>query len=316
MQYPPSIILIIARTSGGKTHLARRISLASSRKKHFVVNQSASLLGSEFQAVSFEELSKLQNCSLIVDDCINLPPNHYTALAEVCNKGGRHSCIYPTTFCCHSIFSNNIFGLLRLVNYVILLPSAHPANARSVLTYSGLYTKAQVQVQVDKFIEAKDKFAIFLLDTINKDFGEVSFADLVRRLHIGDKKFEREVATTNQPSAMAMLDPHFLESLNRGSKILELSENPAAACLLFKFLCHNFADRLDMNDYSLTLKKGGKEGDKSERYSILDLSEMATTANKKPERKTILLLKFIKKRLLIPQTLIKNKFCRRILGFQ
>ena len=310
----PSIILIVAKTHGGKTYLARRLALSSSRKKHFVINPTGGTLAEKFQSVAYPELSKLQNCTLIVDDCINLTKDQYTAIAELCNKYSRHHSVYPTAICCHSLLSNNIFGLLRLVSYTVLLASAHPANVKAALNYSGLFDKAEVQVQLKTFIQNKDPFAIFLLDTIERTFSQVTFSDLIQRLRIGDKNFEKEVGEKSTFSSMALLDPNFLESLNRGAKILELSENPVAAGLLFKFLCQNFADRMDMNDYSLTLKKKNSKGN-LERYSILDLADLATSSNKKPEPKAIWLLEFIKKRLLIPQTLIKNNACRRILEF-
>lgn len=303
-----SVFVCVGQSGAGKTTLSQKLCLASGRKVHYVINNTTSdkIYNKSFITTTFEEALSLSNCSMIFEDCIRLTNAQIDNLLNMVNKRARHFHVSPLFIHVHSILRNSIYPVVRQVPYVVFFNTCSAEDLQHILHHTRCFSKEKVQDYVLDFASRTER-CFYLLNTRTKEFSLSSEKDL--QALISKSKFACELEPDEQFAMEFGIDKK--ELLNRAETILRLGSNSEASIPLFQIITSKFRNSLDYNDYCLTLEI--QNSGKMEKFSIIDLCNVASNESENPDRKSNLLFKFIMKEIKPPECLIKNKFFRSAL---
>ena len=293
--------LVVGHTGSGKTELITSLCLET-QKKNYVVNNNAfnTEYPKNFERIEWEEVYKLKNCNLIFDDCVGLTNREYDIISNSINRLSRHNNInvYVIT---HSLMNNNLYGLTRLLPYVILMSNSHPENAKKILRSSCCFDMKDVENYLRIFALEQRPYKFFLFNARKKEF-KISSKEEIRDLIPNNKDIVNEMPTGGKSVEISS------DYVERAKKILELRPNCKESKLIFQIINDKYMSQINPLDYTITLMEDKSE--KKAKFSVLDLC--VYLASDKTEREdehssNMRLFQFISEDLDLPKILIRNR---------
>lgn len=174
---PPLTMLVVGCSASGKSILAQAwINAGKSRRDAgFVLNKDRAV---PFTWPSWvkplegpEEIDRLKNCVVVIDDIVNAPPSMIPPLRSLVNIRARHSRI-DTLLCAHGFFKTPLWELLTYLRYISFTRAA--SNRKNVAAVAGLVGRREEILELwDPWIKKGD----FGYLTVNMKSGECFFED-------------------------------------------------------------------------------------------------------------------------------------------
>lgn len=302
------VFVCVGQSGAGKTTISQKLCLASGRHLHYVVNNTTpdKIYNKSFVDTTFENALSLSNCSIIFEDCIRLTNAEIDILLNMVNKRARHFNVTPLFIHVHSILRNSIYPVVRQVPFVIFFNTCSAEDVKHILHHAGCFSKEKVQDYVLDFASHTER-CFYLLNIKTKTFSLSSEKEL--QALIPKPQIDIDLSPEEQFAMELGIDKKQL--LDRAETILRLGPNSEKSIPLFQIITSTFRSSLDYNDYCLKLEI--QNSGKIEKFSIIDLCNVASSETKIPDRRSNLLFKFITEQIKPPECLIKNRVFRSVL---
>lgn len=207
--------------------------------------------------------------------------------------------------------------MIHLVQYIVFLAASSTTCVKTVLIHSGCFDQLQIRRHVKTFVNCKDKYGIFLFDAREKSFQQVSHEKLKKLIYVRPAKknissIPNLMSSDNMANNALSLESSFL---TRAEKILclALKDNKESSDLsiqLFQMIYSTFPDRINKNDFSITLM--GNKTEKSQKFSLIDMIVLLLSESQVPNNSQILLYKFIQEYVVLPICFVKNTFLLKL----
>lgn len=275
------ILLVVGPSNTGKTRLASEL-VSGSDKKCVAVNDRT--VNSPFkEKIPWHELKDQSNCTVIVEDLISLSRSQLDEIKSLLNYKAHHDHISPIVLITHSIVANGMSQLLPYVTRLIF--SASPGCLSSLkrsLSYYG-FSKEEINDHLKFFNSNIAPFKFFELDILS------------RKLSPYGSKMDPNPAYSSMDLAAISTAKHLLNHL----------PDPKMAETIFELILpHIPPANLDLHDLSVLMRRQ-KDG-RRVRISLVDYIDHLASEQKTPKTDLIAFHSYIKRRVLIPESFIKN----------
>ena len=316
-------LLLVGRSTCGKSYLAEKLLTSFKDLKNYVVNQPRrTAIPDSFDPLEWDDVDKITNAGILFEDVINITNHQFGILTQCINQYENHHRLTPI-ICLHSFFKNRCHSLIHLVNLICFMSLGSPKCVKNVLQSSNCFESAEIEKHIRLYRNCNEKYVPFLFNAKERSFGQVTFDDLRKILSVNISA--RNIASRrsleslgNTPAGQATFGMTTSAENNfaaRAEKIFQLAlhDNKELASLanqLFQMLYATFAERINKNDFSITLM--GNRSEKPMKYSLIDLILLLLSETQQPTSAQIMLYKFICKYMIIPMCFLKNTYLEEL----
>ena len=282
------IYLLIGPSSSGKTNLAKQIT-DSHKQKTLAVNDRDG--DSPFnEKLPWTELENLKDSAVVVEDLISLSKQQLDQLKYLLNYKGHHDNVNPIVLITHSIVANGMSQLLPYITRLIF--SASPnclSSIKRALSYYG-FSKEEIDEHLVKFKDRLRPFLFFELGIISRDFSVFS---------LGGAKMKPENENENESDWKRIASE---TSQNLFRHLLD----PPMAQTIFDMLIPHIKEK-SFNHHDLSVAMVSKKSKRLLKISLVDYIDSLIDNTKIPSKDLLSFHFYMKKRVLIPESFIKNK---------
>ena len=313
-------LLLVGRSTSGKSYLAQKLLTSFKDLKNYVVNQPRhTAIPDTFEQLEWDDVDKIINAGVLFEDVINITNHQFGILTLCINQYENHHRLTPI-ICLHSFFKNRCHSLIHLVNLICFMSLGSPKCVKNALQSSNCFESAEIEKHIKLYRSCNVKYVPFLFNAKERSFGQVTFDDLRKILSVNIAARNIAIGKSDtllgHPSLAGKETFGMTTSLEnnfaaRAEKIFQLAlhDNKELASLanqLFQMLYATFAERINKNDFSISLM--GNRSGKPMKYSLIDLILLLLSETQQPTSSQIMLYKFICKYMIIPMCFLKNTY--------
>jgi hypothetical protein len=285
------VCLIVGKSESGKTTLAKRllegvpgpVRVVNDKTGHFEA-ATATPGGEKFQSASWEELAKLKNCAVLVEDLIGTTPAEFAALQHLVSYKCHHDSVSPAVLVTHSIQKNNLQGILNYLTHVYF--TASKCNVKSLRVVLDDYDldKRQKESFRRDFRANAEPYGHFCLDVERGTFERVRSPS------------ETAATTTRRLPEVPRISP---------ARYLEHTKNPEKALLVFDIVNSRLPQSALGDEY--TVKLESKLLGHPVTVSLIDYADCATDVSKTPSKELCSFHRYVSSIAHLPSCLVDNK---------
>jgi hypothetical protein len=279
------VCLIVGKSESGKTTLAKRlleavpgpVRVVNDKTGHFQAG------GEKFQPTSWEELGKLRDCAVLVEDLIGTTPAEFAALQHLVSYKCHHDSVSPAVLVTHSIQKNNLQGILNYLTHVYFTASkCNVKSLRVVLDDYDLDRRQKESFRRD-FRANAEPYGHFCLDVERGTFERV-------------RSPETAAASATTRRLPEVISP---------ARYLEHTKNPEKALLVFDIVNSRLPQSARGDEY--TVKLESKLLGHPVTVSLIDYVDCATDAAKTPSKELCSFHRYVSSIAHLPSCLVDNK---------
>jgi hypothetical protein len=290
--------LFVGQSNCGKTYLTKTLvdKFCPPERPVVVVNDKTS--NADFERLGWHQLDALRNTCLVVEDLIACKRDQFVSLQHMLNFSNHHYQVNPIFCITHAVPKNNIQGLLPFFQFVFVSADNTSVDSyRRLLAYYNFKEEEREKLLQD-LEKCEEEYSYFMIN-VNRKTVRLTRADDSFILDEAKKNKDRQPAVPVLPNPFVTAKK-FLSDIKNPNFNLRLFE------IIFPFLS---VKRYDPRNMTLTLRSG-KSGEE-EQISLLDYIATLTDEGIKPDRQTMKLHRYLKrKRIHLPRSYVLNKSMR------
>lgn len=292
-QRPPGqlAVCVVGKSNSGKSYLTAKIVQAHADKTRpvYVLNFDKSR-GEicPYVPIEWTRLSRLENCSLIIEDFIATNKKNVEEVYKTLNHSMSHKNISLVVLVGHQITNTRIYSMLSFFDlvYVSALPSSYSFFSQ-LLRYFG-FAEAERQRYVECMKNVKENFRHFVIDVRNHTVALAEFGG-------GEDQRRKKALAAN-----------VMQSASRYLTVLG-NEKKERALAVFEIIFAK-CKKIDGSDLSIKIKN---RNGKVIKISVVDYIDAVIDVDgpKKEENTSLCLLHdFLQARgVILPRSYVKNR---------
>ena len=245
-------------------------------------------------AVGFEDLEKLKSCALIADDLMNINATEFQQLKTLLDRVARHNNVSPVILISHCIGRTGLYSLLSHLCEIWFTLEKGNCQAIALTCEALKFGKTAKNDFITRFLEASEKFGIFILSTQKRTFE-------MRVCPPRGGKIPKVVAP-----------PPDLEPYRRTAELYIphfCADSKKSMCVFNYILLKLPTASLHSDDLTISLQR--KESKSAQRFSILDWL-VCLEKQIRPSNQMRSLHRYIIRHVQLPDCMITNKYMKKL----
>ena len=239
----------------------------------------------------------LEHCIVIIDDLFEVTAKQGTVFRSLLSYSKRHKHV-SVYVACHTINYSGAMSVLHAFDRIVLTHSANKVDLNNVLRKAKINDKDRAWLQFDQL-----KPYVYWICYVDEGSATRLIDSNMQVINSG----ENEAHTKKQLMSNVFTTLEAFPSLRAGTKAL------------FMFILQNLdASRIHPKFLTLSLVKRTETDPEGElqQLSIIDFLVESQSAQEPPSEESLLLLSYLKRKMRLPRTLIRNKRMKLYLAQQ